>query len=116
MGIIIEHFAGAFPLWMSPRQVAIVPVAEKFEDYAKKLHNTFKELDIRSDVDASSDSFSKKIRNAEMEKYNYVVIIWEEEVNNQSVSIRNVRTKEQKTLHIDAFIQELTSEIKEKKL
>lgn len=116
MGIIIEHFAGAFPLWMSPRQVAIIPVAEKFEDYAKKLHHTFKELDIRSDVDASSDSFSKKIRNAEMEKYNYVVIIWEEEVNNKTVSIRNVRTKEQKTLHIEEFIQELNSEIKEKKL
>lgn len=116
MWIIIEHFAGAFPLWMSPRQVMIVPVAEKFEEYSKELNNSLKELDIRSDIDTSSDSFSKKIRNAEMEKYNYVVIVWEEEVSNKTVSIRNVRTKEQATIKIDEFINKLTTEIKEKSL
>lgn len=116
MWIIIEHFAGAFPLWMSPRQVAIIPVADKFDDYAMQLNNTLKDLDIRSDIDFSSDSFSKKIRNAEMDKYNYVIIVWEEEVNNRSVSIRNVRTKEQATMNIDEFVYKLTSEIKEKSL
>lgn len=116
MGIIIEHFAGAFPLWMSPRQVAIIPVAEKFEEYAKELNNTLKDLDIRSDIDTSSDSFSKKIRNAEMEKYNYVVIIGEQEVTDRTVSIRNVRTKEQATMKIDEFVYKLTFEIKEKSL
>jgi threonyl-tRNA synthetase len=75
MGIIIEHFAGAFPLWMSPRQVNIVPVAENFEEYAKSLNMKLKELDIRSDIDLSSDSFNKKIRNGETSKYNYIVII-----------------------------------------
>lgn len=116
MWIIIEHFAGAFPLWMSPRQVIIVPVADKFDDYAKKLNNTLNDLDIRSKIDFSADSFSKKIRNAEMEKYNYVVIIWEKEVNNKTVSIRNVRTKEQASMNIDEFIYKLTTEIKEKSL
>ncbi len=116
MGIIIEHFAWAFPLWMSPRQVMIVPVAEKFEEYAQGLNHRLKDLDVRSHVDLSSDSFSKKIRNAEMEKYNYVVILWEEEVNNKTVSIRNVRTKEQKTLPIEEFISQLTTEVQEKKL
>lgn len=116
MGIIIEHFAGAFPLWMSPRQVNIVPVAENFEEYARNLNNTLKELDIRSDIDFSSDSFNKKIRNGETSKYNYIVIIWEQEVANNSVSIRNVRTKEQKTLSLQDFISMLTSEIKEKSL
>lgn len=116
MWIIIEHFAGAFPLWMSPRQVMIVPVAEKFEEYARNLNNTLKNLDIRSDIDFSADSFSKKIRNWEMEKYNYIVIVWEEEVMNNTVSIRNVRTKEQSTMKIDEFVYKLNSEIKEKSL
>lgn len=116
MGIIIEHFAGAFPLWMSPRQVMIVPVAENFETYAKELNNKLKELDMRSDIDISSDSFNKKIRNGETSKYNYIVIIWEQEVANNTVSIRNVRTKEQKTLSLQDFISMLTTEIKEKSL
>ncbi len=116
MGIIIEHFAGAFPLWMSPRQVNIVPVAENFEDYAKSLNMRLKELDIRSDIDLSSDSFNKKIRNGETSKYNYIVIIWEQEVANNTVSIRNVRTKEQSTLSLEEFISKLNTEIKEKSL
>lgn len=116
MWIIIEHFAGAFPLWMSPRQVLIVPVAEKFDEYAKKINETLKDLDIRSNVDFSADSFSKKIRNWEINKYNYIVIVWEEEVNNNSVSIRDVRTKEQITMKIDEFVYKLTSEIKQKSL
>lgn len=116
MWIIIEHFAGAFPLWMSPRQVMIVPVAEKFDEYAKKINETLKDLDIRSNVDFSADSFSKKIRNWEINKYNYIVIVWEEEVMNNTVSIRNVRSKEQSTMKIDEFIYKLNSEIKEKSL
>lgn len=116
MGIIIEHFAGAFPLWMSPRQVMIVPVAENFEAYAKELNHKLKELDMRSDIDVSSDSFNKKIRNGETSKYNYIVIIWEQEAANNTVSIRNVRTKEQKTLSLQDFISMLTTEIKEKSL
>lgn len=116
MGIIIEHFAGAFPLWMSPRQVMIVPVAENFETYAKELNNKLKELDMRSDIDISSDSFNKKIRNGETSKYNYIVIIWEQEVANNTVSIRNVRTKEQSTLSLEEFISKLNTEIKEKSL
>ncbi|MGE4443361.1 MAG: threonine--tRNA ligase [Candidatus Altimarinota bacterium] len=116
MGIIIEHFAGAFPLWMSPRQVNIVPVAENFEEYAKSLNMKLKELDIRSDIDLSSDSFNKKIRNGETSKYNYIVIIGEQEVANNTVSIRNVRTKEQSTLSLEEFISKLNTEIKEKSL
>jgi len=116
ISILIEHFAWLFPLWLAPRQICIIPIAEKFDEYAKELNNKLKELDIRSDINFSSDSFSKKIRNAEMEKYNYVVIVWEEEIKNNTVSVRNVKTKEQFILKVDEFIKKLTTEIKQKSL
>ncbi|MBF0981803.1 threonine--tRNA ligase, partial [Candidatus Gracilibacteria bacterium] len=68
MGVMIEHFGGAFPLWLAPTQVQIVPVAEKFNDYAFQLKSQLNQLDIRAKVDDGSDSFSKKIRNAELMK------------------------------------------------
>jgi threonyl-tRNA synthetase len=114
--IIIEHFAGLFPTWLSPRQVIIVPVADKFDDYAKALNQKLKELDIRSTVDYSTDSLNKKVRNAETSKYNYVLIVWEQEVADNTVSVRNVKTKEQTTEKVDDFIASLVEEIKTRRL
>lgn len=116
MWIIIEHFAGTFPLWMSPRQIKIIPVAEKFDTYSKELQTLLKEHDLRVDIDFSSDSFNKKIRNAETSKYNYIVILGEEEVNNNSVAIRNVKTKEQFTLSKNEFLNKILNEIQTKDL
>jgi threonyl-tRNA synthetase len=72
---MIEHFAGAFPLWLAPTQIQIVPVAEKFNDYAFGLKKDFTNSGLRVKVDSSSDSFSKKIRNAELDKIPYIVIV-----------------------------------------
>ncbi len=116
MSVIIEHFAWNFPLWMSPRQVMIIPVWEKFEEYAYEVNTIFKNNNLKTHVDTSSDSFNKKIRNAEMMKNNYVVIVWEQEVENHSVSVRNVKTKEQYTLWVNELMLKLMSEIKEKSL
>lgn len=115
-GIIIEHFAWAFPLWMSPRQVMIIPVADKFEDYSYELNNLLKDLDIRSSIDNSSDSFNKKIRNAETMKNNYILIVWEQEVNDWTVAVRNVKTKEQIVMKKEELIEKLNLEIKSKSL
>jgi len=100
MGIIIEHFAWLFPTWMSPRQVCIISVNELFDEYAKKIDLELKSDDIRSKIDFSSDSFNKKIRNAETNKFNYIIIIWEQEVKDNTVSVRNVKTKEQFTIFL----------------
>ncbi len=116
MWIIIEHFAWLFPVWMSPRQVCIVSVNEIFDDYAKKIDLELKSENIRSKIDFSSDSFNKKIRNAETNKYNYIIIIWEQEVQNNTVSVRNVRTKEQFTISFEEFRNNLVDEIKERKI
>ncbi|MDD5213836.1 MAG: threonine--tRNA ligase [Candidatus Gracilibacteria bacterium] len=116
IGIIIEHFAGLFPTWLSPRQVIIVPVADKFDDYAKALNQKLKALDIRSTVDYSTDSLNKKVRNAETSKYNYVLIVGEQEVADNTVSVRNVKTKEQLTEKVENFIEKIAAEIKTRRL
>lgn len=116
MGVMIEHFGGAFPLWLAPVQMQIVPVAEKFNDYAFELKKRFSQQDLRASVDDSSDSFSKKIRNAEMMKVPYILIVGEKEEAASSVSVREFRSKKQYEKSVPDFISQVTSEKKERRL
>ena len=116
MGVMIEHFGGAFPLWLAPVQMQIVPVAEKFNDYAFELKKRFSQQDLRASVDDSSDSFSKKIRNAEMMKVPYILIVGEKEEAASSVSVREFRSKKQYEKSVLEFISQVTSEKKERRL
>ena len=116
MGVMIEHFGGAFPLWLAPVQMQIVPVAEKFNDYAFELKKCFSQQDLRASVDDSSDSFSKKIRNAEMMKVPYILIVGEKEEAASSVSVREFRSKKQYEKSMSDFISQVTSEKKERRL
>lgn len=86
--ILIEHFAGAFPLWLSPVQVKILPISENQIDYAQKIEASLKEKGIRVELDAENESLGKKIRNAESEKIPYMVIIGQKEVESNKLSIR----------------------------
>jgi threonyl-tRNA synthetase len=116
MGVMIEHFAGAFPLWMAPIQMTIVPVADVFNDYAFELNSQFKSHDLRSRVDEGSDSFAKKIRNAELLKIPYILIVGEKEVSDSSVSVRVYKTKEQYTMSVEEFVDKMGSEVKKRVL
>lgn len=116
MGVMIEHFGGAFPLWLAPIQVQIVPVAEKFNDYAFQLKSQLNQLDVRAKVDDGSDSFSKKIRNAELMKIPYTLIVGEKEQNSDSVSVREFRSKAQYEKSVVDFIAQVASEKDERKL
>jgi threonine--tRNA ligase len=116
MGVMIEHFGGAFPLWLAPVQMQIVPVAEKFNDYAFELKKRFSQQDLRASVDDSSDSFSKKIRNAEMMKVPYILIVGEKEEAASSVSVREFRSKKQYEKSVSDFISQVTSEREERRL
>ena len=116
MGVMIEHFGGAFPLWLAPVQMQVVPVAEKFNDYAFELKKRFSQQDLRASVDDSSDSFSKKIRNAEMMKVPYILIVGEKEEAASSVSVREFRSKKQYEKSVSDFISQVTSEKKERRL
>ena len=116
IGVLIEHYAGAFPLRLAPEQIRIVPVAEKFIKYADKIQAAFKDKRLRITVDDSTDSFSKKIRNAEVEKIPYTIIVGEKEEKAGTVSIREHKTKEQSELPMEEFLTKCLEENSTRKL
>lgn len=116
MGVMIEHFAGVFPLWLAPKQVRVVPVGESFISYAKEIKEMLAEEWIRVSIDDSSDSLNKKVRNAEKMHCNYILVVGEKEETEKSVSVRNYKTKEQTSMKNEEFLQMIQKEIKEKTL
>ena len=88
IGILLEHYAGKFPTWIAPVQVKILPVSDKYNDYAKKIEKALEEKDIRAEVNVRSEKLGYKIREARIDKVPYMIIIGENEKNNRSVSVR----------------------------
>lgn len=113
--LLIEHYAGAFPLWLSPVQVAILPVSEKFEKYASDLVSKFKEADIRIELHNNSESLGKRIRQAEKQKIPYMLVVGEKEETDESVAVRSRGDKSQEVMGVEKFIEKILEEIKEKK-
>jgi threonyl-tRNA synthetase len=93
VGILIEHFAGAFPLWLSPIQVRVCSISEKSAEYAELVHDTCRQTGLRVELDNSDDRIGAKIRNATLEKIPYILVVGEQEVAQQTV---NVRTRDGK--------------------
>lgn len=89
IGILVEHTAGAFPLWLAPVQVKILPVGEKFLAYAKKVHETLLATDIRSELDESNETLGKKVRNAKLEKVPYWIVVGEKEEKEKTVTLES---------------------------
>ena len=102
-GLLIEHYAGAFPVWLAPRQAIIIPVADRHLDYARKLETELRKEDIRADVDARSERMNLKIRQAQLDKVPCMLVDGDKEMESSTVSIR-LRTGEQlQGQSIDAF-------------
>ena len=116
MWVLIEHFAWTFPLWLAPRQVIVIPVWEKFNSYALGIERELKSIDVRVDWDYSNDGLNKKIRNAEKMHINYILVVWEKEVSDNSISVRNYKTKDQNTESLDNFKSMRLEEIRNKVL
>ena len=110
--VLIEHYAWAFPFRLAPKQIMIVPVAEAFTKYADEIYKKFKSEWIRVFVDESDDSFSKKIRNAELMKIPYTIIVGEKEESTNTLSIREYRSKKQYEIWIDEFVNKCVDESK----
>ena len=115
MGVMIEHFAGAFPLWLSPIQVAIIPISEKHFDYAKKIEKELQKNNIRIELKNENETLGKKIRAAEMQKIPYLLIIGDKEIEAQSVSVRERGKGDLGAIKIDAFVEKVKNEIENKK-
>jgi threonyl-tRNA synthetase len=114
-GLLIEHFAGDFPLWLSPEQVRILPINDNLVSYADEVHARLKKLNIRCSVDDKSETLGAKIRKAEMEKVPYVFIIGEKEQEACSITIRSrCQPKHAGTHTLESVLQLLQLEIKER--
>lgn len=109
-GILIEHFAGAFPCWIAPVQVKILPVTEKAFNYCEELNSLLRSSDFRTDIDLRDEKLGKKIRDAQIEKIPYMVIIGDKEMENGTLSIRERSKGDLGTMSIDAFLETLEKE------
>lgn len=116
VGFLIEHFAGAFPTWLSPEQARILPVSDNFLDYAKDVEDALRQAGIRASVDSSNESLGKKIRNAETMKVPYMLVVGEKERESRGVAARSYHTKEQVDMSLDDFIASVIEEIVERRL
>jgi len=116
VSILIEHFAGDFPVWLAPVQVSIIPIADNHNDYAFKLAEQLKEADVRVTVDHRSEQIGAKIRNAETSKIPYMLIVGDDEVSNETVSIRRHKEGDIGTFDFSEFISNLKAEINNKEL
>jgi len=116
MMILLEHFGGAFPVWLSPIQVKVLPISEKIIDYADSVFEKLQKNGIRAELNRDSDSLGKKIRNAEASKVPYMLIIGEKEAEANQVSARQRGQKDLGTMSIDDFIKKVTKEVEEKSL
>jgi threonyl-tRNA synthetase len=113
VAILIEHCAGQFPLWLTPEQVRLLPVSEKFNEYAKSVANNLKNYDIRASVDESNEKVGKKIREAELARVPYMLIIGDQEQQAQTVSARKKGAGDLGTFSVTDFAQMVQDEIKE---
>ena len=116
IGILIEHFAGKFPLWLSPVQVKILPISDKFVDYAYEVQKELKKLGIRVNVDARAEKIGFKIREAQLEKVPYMLVIGEKEVENNTLSVRSRDLGDLGSMKKEEVIEKFVKEIEEKKI
>ena len=116
IGFLIEHFGGNFPLWLAPKQVTILPVSDKFNDYAEEITKDLRSKGLRVSLDNRSEKIGSKIRDAEIQKINIMIIVGEKEVKNKTLTVRRRFIKDQKELSLDDFSNEVLSEIKERRV
>ncbi len=114
IGILIEHYAGAFPTWIAPVQVKIIPVTDKNLEYAKSVAAAMSESDIRVEVEEANETLGYKIRKAQMEKVPYMIIVGDQEMKGHTISVRSRKNGDQGTQSLPMFVANLIREIKER--
>jgi threonyl-tRNA synthetase len=116
IGFLIEHYAGAFPLWLAPIQAVIIPISEKFDQHGQALKAKLEEQGIRVEMPESSVSMQKRIRDAEKQKIPYMLVVGEKEEKNKGVSLRARGRQDLGSMKFEEFMQKINMEIKEKTL
>jgi len=116
-GVLIEHYAGAFPLWLAPVQLVLIPISQKHHEYAKKIKERFQDKKLRIELDMRNEKMQYKIREAEVNKVPYMAIIGDREINQDSVSLRSrsSRSKQDEGIvKIDELIDKLVEQVNSK--
>jgi threonyl-tRNA synthetase len=115
IGFLLEHYAGKLPVWLSPLQVKILPISDKFLDYAKTILQKLKKADIRAEIDDRNEKIGKKIRDAELMKVPYMLVIGEKEMNEEKASVRRQGKGDLGAKLVEEFITDIKNEIEERK-
>ncbi|HTY39909.1 MAG TPA: threonine--tRNA ligase [Candidatus Paceibacterota bacterium] len=110
LALAIEHFAGALPVWLAPTQVVVVPVGEKFDAYGKKVYETLLDKGIRAEYSEPTESLGKRVREAEVMKVPYILVVGEKEEKGKSVNVRHYKRGQEGEMALDKFVLKLTEE------
>ncbi|MDP3580694.1 MAG: His/Gly/Thr/Pro-type tRNA ligase C-terminal domain-containing protein, partial [Ignavibacteria bacterium] len=113
-GVLIEHYGGAFPTWLAPLQVAIVPVSQVFMDYAKSVADQLKAADINVELDERNEKIGYKIRDWETKKVPYMLVVGEKEKEAEAVCVRQHKLGDKGSVKVSEFIKQIKEEIDNK--
>ena len=113
VAVLLEHTAGRFPLWLAPDQAVVLPISEKFNDYAREVADRLNALDIRTQVDDRNEKIGKKIRDNELKRIPYMLIVGEKEAENDEISVRKQGEGDKGSMKIATFAAELAREVNE---
>ena len=111
VAVLLEHSGGKFPLWLTPEQCVILPISEKYNDYAKKVCELLNNSDIRASIDDRNETIGKKIRENELKRMPFQLIVGEKEVSSNSVSVRKQGGEDLGAMEVDKFIAYIKGEI-----
>jgi threonyl-tRNA synthetase len=111
VAVLIEHTAGKFPLWLTPDQVAILPISEKYNDYAEKLRSYFEDNDVRAVVDDRNEKIGRKIRDNELKRIPYMLIVGEKEESEGTVSVRKQGAGDEGCMKYEDFAKKICEEV-----
>jgi threonyl-tRNA synthetase len=114
IGFLLEHYAGKFPVWLAPLQVKILPISDKFMDYAKSVLDKLKKADIRAEIDDRNEKIGKKIRDTELMKVPYMLVVGEKEMNEGKVSVRRQGKGDMGAKNVDEFLIDVVKEVRER--
>jgi len=114
IGILTEHYAGAFPVWLAPVQAIIIPVSKKFNDYGQEVLESLASVNVRAEINDKDETLGKRISEAEHQKIPYILVVGEKEQKAKSVAVRIRNNKKQEIMEVDEFVRKIEKEIKEK--
>src|SRR5690606_17995824 len=114
IGFLLEHYAGKFPVWLAPVQVKILPISDKFLSYAQSVEKKLKRAGVRAEVDDRNEKIGKKIRDTELYKVPYMLVVGEKEMNENQVAVRRQGKGDAGVKGVDDFVDSIMKEIEEK--